>query len=184
MLFGLVAVALFEVLNYSFQCPRGHFCFSDGRTRRWPAARMFCFNAREGIFAFRTRQQWLVAAGEATRVSMPARAFLLFGPSISAPHSQSGCIRVSMPARAFLLFGPPRKRGDRVLHGGVSMPARAFLLFGLIAPEVATEIQTHFNAREGIFAFRTRRFDGKVVKVWINFNARGGIFAFRTTLAL
>ena len=61
------------------------------------------------------------------------------------------------------------------------MPARAFLLFGLIGDaEEASGERGSFNAREGIFAFRTTIPLDLVVVFFQSFNAREGIFAFRT----
>ena len=92
-------------------------------------------------------------------VSMPARAFLLFGRAEAAAMTSLLPQKVSMPARAFLLFGLTNSlTGSRGHDTVVSMPARAFLLFGLDyfnAKELERKIPS-FNAREGIFAFRTK----------------------------
>ena len=61
-----------------------------------------------GIFAFRTQVR-IRAAAEVFSVSMPSRAFLLFGRTYSQPPRGSKS-PVSMPSRAFLLFGLNRRR--------------------------------------------------------------------------
>ena len=189
----------------TFQCPRGHFCFSDRAARReraeenWVSmpARAFLlfgqllalhlfskhksFNAREGIFAFRTGDTaadwWL----ENLFVSMPARAFLLFGlfsfgTTVIVGSAVFQCprghfcfsdeiqkYRIVTPA---IRFQCPRghfcfsDETDEVFGSEqtliVSMPARAFLLFGREWwDKTADVLATRFNAREGIFAFRT-----------------------------
>ena len=40
-----------------FQCPRGHFCFSGDKNHDLHVGQFIGFNAREGIFAFRTGLQ-------------------------------------------------------------------------------------------------------------------------------
>ena len=62
----------------TFQCPRGHFCFSDPCGGRVRLSCMAGFNALAGIFAFRTLPRGADYAPLST-VSMPSRAFLLFG---------------------------------------------------------------------------------------------------------
>ncbi len=62
-----------------------------------------------------------------------------------------------MPARAFLLFGRYEFPGAGQLLTLISMPARAFLLFGRVfAIAGPMRVKKDFNAREGIFAFRTQ----------------------------
>ena len=139
-----------------FQCPRGHFCFSDR-----------------------------AAACESStcplQVSMPARAFLLFGHG-SLPRYWWRNFGVSMPARAFLLFG----RSPRLISNGSSnslfqCPRGHFCFSDLDGRGRARVAGHRFNAREGIFAFRTARVRchgaGSELR---RFNAREGIFAFRT----
>ncbi len=61
------------------------------------------------------------------------------------------------------------------------MPARAFLLFGRGgARRPRNPPPARFNAREGIFAFRTHDAALPFARVLQGFNAREGIFAFRT----
>ena len=94
-------------------------------------------------------------AGNGRGVSMPARAFLLFGLEARGGKPM-GLDAVSMPARAFLLFGLDEPPASVVVGEQVSMPARAFLLFGLVGPHDSRRVGADgFNAREGIFAFRT-----------------------------
>ena len=86
LLFGRFIVGIIQLaVDLGFQCPCGHFCFSDtpsGRPRQgWQTG----FNALAGIFAFRTiwvqpRFRWVCT----WFVSMPLRAFLLFGPNTTA----------------------------------------------------------------------------------------------------
>ena len=90
-------------------------------------------------------------------VSMPSRAFLLFGPLAEGALVAAVLVLVSMPSRAFLLFG---------LEDGVYEKGAGTL---------------RFNALAGIFAFRTHlRGDKMDKKRMIGFNALAGIFAFRT----
>ena len=164
---------------------------------------MKCFNAREGIFAFRTQPFRHFLHARVNPVSMPARAFLLFGlvdtlPSLAEYHKFQ-CPRghfcfsdvaeqgegsprpsVSMPARAFLLFGQAVRLTDWERDFVVSMPARAFLLFGHLRLHHRRGMAVCFNAREGIFAFRTVLFFPGIHFRAYCFNAREGIFAFRT----
>ena len=64
---------------------------------------------------------------------------------------------VSMPLRAFLLFGPnPAVAAWFQQHARVSMPLRAFLLFGRTKVAAKTLAYLGFNALAGIFAFRTQ----------------------------
>ena len=111
-----------------FQCPCGHFCFSDE-----PLGERF--------------------AGLSVTVSMPLRAFLLFGPF------------------SLVLLNPP--------YDNVSMPLRAFLLFGHEVARLAAEQALGFNALAGIFAFRTL-VSAAGWRAGTGFNALAGIFAFRT----
>ena len=86
-----------------------------------------------------------------------------------------------MPARAFLLFGQLRALLAEFGGTTVSMPARAFLLFGpSFAAYLVGSHANGFNAREGIFAFRTRLAVEVRDFTILRFNAREGIFAFRT----
>ena len=111
------------------------------------------FNALAGIFAFRTWHKPLRIASANKQVSMPSRAFLLFGrkrrhgarrggrwfqcPRGHSCFSDGASVRsfalrltVSMPSRAFLLFGPTPPSRNHPARICVSMPSRAFLLFG------------------------------------------------------
>ena len=118
----------FTSLHPQFQCPRGHFCFSDAAVRA----------ARE------TRRQ---------RVSMPARAFLLFG-RMTPPCPSRGCSKVSMPARAFLLFG--QSNFACWTYDQMFQCPRGHFCFSDCGHSCPTACaQASFNAREGIFAFRT-----------------------------
>ncbi len=189
-----------------FQCPRGHFCFSDSIYRRVVFQSQPSFNAREGIFAFRTQVPRVGPIKTAFRVSMPARAFLLFGRARLNP-LRSAMQSVSMPARAFLLFGQSARRDalrlprccfnaregifafrtnlvaapQRSMRGGFQCPRGHFCFsdeFAISPSSTATEMS--FNAREGIFAFRTMEQYEKAQRDRWCFNAREGIFAFRT----
>ena len=62
-----------------FQCPCGHFCFSDSTVFSLGAASLWSFNALAGIFAFRTQRCAARRPPPRCAVSMPLRAFLLFG---------------------------------------------------------------------------------------------------------
>ena len=191
-----------------FQCPCGHFCFSDqiiisvyntvnmvsmplrafllfGPSLNAPdyAARVADrFNALAGIFAFRTQMKCSRAYAREW-VSMPLRAFLLFGQEHFHSQGSFGCQSVSMPLRAFLLFGQDFTRfcvsaqlGFQCPCGHfcfsdklrwriicramkVSMPLRAFLLFGRALGKSPGLQKRSFNALAGIFAFRTQHGD-------------------------
>ena len=185
-----------------FQCPRGHFCFSDrGPCAYWRArlpvsmpARAFLLFGREswatiifpyslfqcprGHFCF-SDDDVRILDPELGGVSMPARAFLLFG-HFENFLKKKGYYEVSMPARAFLLFGQWQRGGSAGRYHRVSMPARAFLLFGRAGGSVHPHHSFRFNAREGIFAFRTTACGDTAPILNTSFNAREGIFAFRT----
>ncbi len=87
-----------------------------------------CFNAREGIFAFRTVDILALLLAR-RRVSMPARAFLLFGQITRAV---TEWVKKGFNAREGI-FAFRTLRQMKVpgwVDSMVSMPARAFLLFG------------------------------------------------------
>ena len=229
LLFGQIGVTLQEMaIDAWFQCPRGHFCFSDPFIGQRAIGRGVGFNALAGIFAFRTNttSAWtqkncsgfqcprghfcfsdarIANCGNALcNVSMPLRAFLLFGRTmcvLSSAHSpcfnalagifafrtDEGAIHpllnwwVSMPSRAFLLFGRVITRALCLPVGWVSMPSRAFLLFGRsLTVDFAGAYVSGFNALAGIFAFRTEGMEYDYALDEFCFNALAGIFAFRT----
>ena len=110
---------------------RAFLLFGPASTRACPCSSPNSFNAREGIFAFRTFHYGR-AYGAYVRAGFNAReGIFAFRTSGAHPH-------VSAPVE-------------------VSMPARAFLLFGLVFSRRCLRATTGFNAREGIFAFRTRK---------------------------
>ena len=138
-----------------FQCPCGHFCFSDPGERLPP--------------------MWA-----ARRVSMPLRAFLLFGQIVAGRNDVGGyqfqcpcghfCfsdrqwssggrrehhLPVSMPLRAFLLFGQKffSPMLEHLLNTSVSMPLRAFLLFGRTIRKWASRNGYGFQCPCGHFCF-------------------------------
>jgi len=155
-----------QARNKGFNAREGIFAFRTKSMRRHDETGGMSFNAREGIFAFRTRPRWGGSAPAPTQVSMPARAFLLFGRGVNVT-LQKRILKVSMPARAFLLFGRLCEDEQWHKHGRVSMPARAFLLFGPMGGWRNIFFHRCFNAREGIFAFRTN--------IQVNINFSGGI---------
>ena len=86
-----------------FQCPCGHFCFSDLERAKREAARGLSFNALAGIFAFRTFVPWPLSDGAMLRFNALAGIFAFRTRTDGSRTKPHGC--VSMPLRAFLLFG-------------------------------------------------------------------------------
>ena len=121
------------IRNYleGFQCPRGHFCFSDKKALREPGARFPSFNALAGIFAFRTRIHGQTYIPQPHEGFQCPRGHFCFSDSIDGTIFRIFNNRVSMPSRAFLLFGP------------------------LVVPTPTRHVADGFNALAGIFAFRT-----------------------------
>ena len=142
--------------NSKFQCPRGHFCFSD------PSAKVImkvekqkAFQCPRGHFCFSDYGYGARKSAHNVQFQCP-RGHFCFSDGVPCPTSFLLSPLVSMPSRAFLLFGHIRvafvPRGNKK----VSMPSRAFLLFGrvkLLPAESADAVC--FNALAGIFAFRT-----------------------------
>ena len=192
-----------ELREKWFQCPRGHFCFSDAPVLDTSTVASCGFQCPRGHFCFSDQRS---AACRRARhsVSMPSRAFLLFGRQhhcigradregfqcprghfcFSDHRSQqwgklSLCL-VSMPSRAFLLFGPTFAMQIAFLCVLVSMPARAFLLFGHI-PLLQGRLQSfRFQCPRGHFCFSDNSVRNYIHIYLPHFNAREGIFAFRT----
>ena len=107
LLFGLVVGDADREDGFAgFQCPRGHFCFSD---------------------------KFVAAAGAAVAglVSMPSRAFLLFGHIFSCLKGQGGRYTFQCP-RGHFCFSDPS------------------VVMSTLSPSFH-----RFNALAGIFAFRT-----------------------------
>ena len=84
LLFGREAIREVTIRVTEFQCPRGHFCFSDTPAGGRDAARCKSgFNAREGIFAFRTKAK-RQRGGRIGRRFNAREGILLFGRACSA----------------------------------------------------------------------------------------------------
>ena len=191
----------------AFQCPRGHFCFSDLSDAQW-ARRNFKpgFNALAGIFAFRTICSSSTQFGARHRVSMPSRAFLLFG--LALPTSQPAdplafqCPRghfcfsdgeiVAMSwtwwrpgfnaLAGIFAFRTQGRQGQHKTALVFQCPRGHFCFSDSLSGgrRTATRGFMSFNALAGIFAFRTRRRSRCSRVAVAGFNALAGIFAFRT----
>ena len=137
----------------AFQCPRGHFCFSDTVARGGTARRQTRFNALAGIFAFRT----ITPVGDGLAAEewfQCPRGHFCFSDSIVRDATMREIALVSMPSRAFLLFGLARQ--TTVSSGKVSlvsMPSRAFLLFGRFPPKIGGSGLSMFQCPRGHFCF-------------------------------
>ena len=112
---------------------------------------------------------------------MPARAFLLFG--LAASYSCPAYTTRFQCPRGHFCFSDMNEGERDGSPNQVSMPARAFLLFGRPRTRRGSDTPfVGFNAREGIFAFRTLTMFNYSPIVQQSFNALAGIFAFRTLL--
>ena len=92
----------------AFQCPRGHFCFSDAPCTALTARANCGFNALAGIFAFRTGEMRRFHHGKLPQFQCPHGHFC-FSDLCRHRGARPRAV-VSMPSRAFLLFG----RGFRI----------------------------------------------------------------------
>ena len=167
------------IAHLEFQCPRGHFCFSDFHLSHTLVGGMMCFNALAGIFAFRTRRARGGRRAPAP-VSMPSRAFLLFGHDEQS-HLIEWRSEFQCPRGHFCFSDLEKKFLTLWRYEMFQCPRGHFCFSDLsLSPLTATWRLPGFNALAGIFAFRTKWTPTALSTSSACFNALAGIFAFRT----
>ena len=138
-----------------FQCPRGHFCFSDHARFVIERVDFTSFNARGGIFAFRTSADIIKLLNAGYKFQCP-RGHFCFSDLDAAQAAFERATEFQCPRGHFCFSDQSNNPNPNRKEKRVSMPAGAFLLFGPpMSPLKHTPSNMCFNARGGIFAFRT-----------------------------